>query len=169
MSMDAKTVSSRLERISALLAYVGALALFVLMVLTTADVVGRYLFNAPILGVFEMTEFLVLIMIFSFLGYTQSRKTHVSVDLVLAQFPEKIQTIVELFNHAVCLGLMALITWMGFRRALELLEVGEASPNLGIPDYPFVFFLVLGCGIMCIEYVRDLIQLAVRRKEDSGE
>lgn len=167
--MDAKTVSSKLGRISALLAYAGASALFVMMVLTTADVVGRYLFNSPILGVFELTEFMVLILIFSFLGYTQSRKSHVSVDLVLAQFPERVQNFVEIFNHVICLALMALITWMGFQKALELMEVGEASPNLGVPDYPFVFFLVLGCMVMCIEYIRDLILLVVKRKEGAGE
>ena len=53
--------------------------------LTTVDVVGRYVFNSPITGVFEITEYLVLILIFSFIGYTQSQKSHVAVDLLLAR------------------------------------------------------------------------------------
>ena len=43
--------------LSKLLAYLGAAALFGTMCLTAADVIGRYAFNAPILGVFELTEF----------------------------------------------------------------------------------------------------------------
>jgi TRAP-type C4-dicarboxylate transport system permease small subunit len=35
-----------------------------MMCLTTVDVVGRYVFNSPVLGAFELTEFLVLILIF---------------------------------------------------------------------------------------------------------
>jgi TRAP-type C4-dicarboxylate transport system permease small subunit len=163
--MDAKTISNKLGVFSSLLAYLGALALFLMMALTTADVVGRYLFNAPILGVFEITEFMVLILIFSFIGYAQSAKSHVSVELLAARLPERIQVYVNLFNHAVCLLLMALITWMGVERALELKEAGEASTNLGIPRYPFVFFLVLGCAVLSVEYIRDLIGLLRNKRE----
>lgn len=163
--MNIKAVSEKLGLISTVLAYVGALSLFGIMCLTTADVAGRYLFNAPILGVFELTEFMVLILIFSFLAYTQFAKSHVSVDLLVSIFPEKLRKYVALFNHSLCLILMGLITYMGFKRALELVEFGEASPNLGVPYYPFVFFLVLGCVVMCIEYIRDLLGLFADRKE----
>ncbi len=166
--MDAKNVSKKLGVLSTLLSYVGACALFLMMCLTTVDVIGRYVFNSPILGAFELTEFLVLILIFSFLAYTQSQKTHVSVDLLVSLFPAKFRFYVEVFNHLVCFLLMFLITWMGTRKAFELKEVGEASPNLGIPEYPFVFFLVLGSAIMCIEYIRDLIRLFGSRKERTG-
>ena len=139
--------------------------LFGIMCLTTADVAGRYLFNAPITGVFELTEFMVLILIFSFLAYAQSSKTHVSVDLLVTYFPKKVQRYISLFNHSLCLILMGLITYMGLKRALELVEFQEASPNLLLPIYPFVFFLVLGCVVMCIEYIRDLLRLIAERKE----
>jgi len=162
--MKIEAVSDKLGRISSALAYVGAFSLFGIMVLTTADVAGRYLFNAPITGVFELTEFMVLILIFSFLAYTQSGKGHVSVDLLVAHFPKKIRNSIALLNHTLCLVLMGLITYMGFERALELVEYQEASPNLGVPIYPFVFYLVLGCAVMCIEYIRDLLRLFVERE-----
>jgi TRAP-type transport system small permease protein len=164
--MDLNSVSNKLGRLSALLAYVGAASLFAMMCLTTSDVVGRYIFNSPITGALEMTEFMVLILIFSFLAYTQSHKTHVTVDLLLAIFPEKIRQYIKIFNHFISLALMSLITWMGYQRAMELLEYGEASPNLGVPHYPFVFFLVLGCLVMCIEYIRNLIELLGSGKGD---
>ncbi|MEJ2589426.1 MAG: TRAP transporter small permease [Deltaproteobacteria bacterium] len=163
--MRMKAVSDKLGRISTALAYVGAFSLFGMMCLTTADVGGRYLFNAPILGAFELTEFLILILIFSFLAYTQSKKAHVSVNLLVMLFPKKLRKIIALFNYTLCLILMGLITYMGFLRALELVEFKEASPNLGVPHYPFVFFLVLGCLAMCIEYVRDLLRLFEDKEE----
>lgn len=154
----------RSELFSSTLAYLGAFSLFVMMCLTAADVLGRYIFNSPITGAFELTEFLVLILIFSFLANAQARKAHVTVDLILSRFPGSFRFYVELFNHAISLVLMALITWIGIERAFELKEVAEASPNLGIPAYPFAFFLVLGCTVMCIEYIRDLISVFNNRK-----
>ena len=165
--MNMEAVSQKLGRISSALAYVGACSLFGIMCLTTADVAGRYLFNKPITGVFELTEFMVLIVIFSFLAYTQHGKGHVSVDLLVTLFPGKIQKYISLFNHSLCLILMGLITYMGIMRAFELVEYQEASPNLGVPIYPFVFFLVLGCVVMCIEYVRDLLRIFGEKTEDA--
>ena len=136
MKMVTKRISKKLGWLSSKLAYVGAVALFVMMCLTAADVIGRYLFNRPITGVFELTEYLVLILIFSFIGYTQSQKGHVAVDLLSTKFPGSIRTIIEICNHIACLLLMGLITWMGVEKALELKEVGEASPNLQIPAPP---------------------------------
>jgi TRAP-type transport system small permease protein len=164
--MERKNMLKKMEAVSACLAYVGSIALVCMMTLTTVDVAGRYLFNAPIIGVFEITEFLVLILIFSFIGYAQAGKAHVSVDLVVAQLPRYWQAIIDLFTHTVCLVLMGLITWMGVRRAFELMAVGGASPNLKVPVYPFVLFLALGCAVMCLQYVVDIIRLLANLRED---
>ena len=163
--MAIETVLSKLGKCSSFLSGLGAIALFGMMALTMADVIGRYLFNSPILGAFEITEFLVLILIFSFLGYAQAHKVHVSVDLLITMFPRKVQRVIDLINHTVCFLLMILIAWMGAVNALDLMEVGEASPNLSIPDYPFAFFLALGCAVTCVEFLRDLIGLFASPKE----
>ena len=111
--MDLIVVSRKLGKISSILSYVGAASLFIMMCLTTADVTGRYIFNRPITGVFELTEYLVLILIFSFLGYTQSQGGHVSVDLLLPKLPAKAGKVIDLINHVICFALMALVFWMG--------------------------------------------------------
>ena len=154
-----------LKSLSTYLAYIGAFSLFAMMCLTMADVGLRYLFNRPILGVFEITEFMVLVLIFSFLGYTQARKSHVSVDLFMRLFPERLKTLIEIVNHLACLVIMALIAWMGVDKAIELMEAGEASANLALPTYPFAFFLVLGCVVICVEFIKDIIMILKNQEE----
>ena len=46
------------------MAYIASVVLMLLMFITTADVVGRYFFNEPLTGVFDLTHFAVLIMVF---------------------------------------------------------------------------------------------------------
>ena len=157
-----------LQKLSTYLAYIGAFSLFSMMCLTITDVAGRYIFNQPILGAFELTEFMVLVLIFSYLAYTQANKSHVSVDLFMMFFPKRLKVYIEMFNHVACLAIMILIAWMGFEKALEMMETGESSPNLALPSYPFVFFLVLGCSIMCVEFIRDII-LILKTKEGHSE
>ena len=153
-----------LKRLSTYLAYIGAFFLFAMMCLTMADVAGRYIFNTPILGAFELTEFIVLILIFSFLAYAQANKSHVSVDLFMMFLPKKLKFYIEIFNHFACLAIMILIARMGFEKALEMMETGVSSPNLALPTYPFVFFLFLGCAVMCIEFIRDIAMIFKNRK-----
>ncbi len=164
--MDTETVLKKLGWLGNKMSYLGSAALFLMMLLTTADVTGRYLFNKPILGAFELTEFLVLILIFSFLANAQAAKTHVSVDLLLGRLPKKWQTVVRSLNHAVCLGLMGLFVWMSALRSMELKEYAEASSNLGIPKYPFAAFVVIGFAVLGLEYIRDLIRMAKAKKKD---
>ena len=157
---------SKSANVSAWLSKLGAFALLAMMVLTVVDVAGRYLFKAPLLGAYELTEFLVLILIYAFLGYAQSKKRHVCVEIVMDSAPKRVRRIVALVNHLLCLGLFVLMAYMGLKKALDLFQVGEVSPNLVIPNYPFVLFLVLGSLAMCIEYVRDIVGLLSGRKED---
>lgn len=139
-------------------ARIGCLALFLMMCLTVVDVIGRFAFNAPILGSFEITQYLVVVMVFSFIGYAQSHKWHVNVDILVNTFPLKVQAFVDLFNFSVSLVLMGLISWMGFAKAFEAMETGDKPMNLPIPQYPFVFFMALGCAVMCIELFRDILK-----------
>jgi len=130
-----------------------------MMGLTVVDVVGRYAFNKPILGAFEMTEFMVLVVVFSFLAYAQSQNAHVTVDLLVDQFPRTGQKVVSLINHLCCLLLFVLITWKGYDKVIETLGGGDKPLNLPIPDWPFVLFMTIGCLVMCIEYLRDVIKV----------
>ena len=157
-----------LQSLSTYLAYTGALSLFAMMCLTIMDVAGRSIFNKPVLGAYELTEFMILILIFSFLGYTQTKKSHISVDLLMF-IPEKFKIFIEIFNHLACLAIMILIVWMGFEKAFEMMGTRESSPNLTVPSYPFVFFLVLGCAVLCLEYIKDIIFFLRSKKEGSNK
>ncbi len=144
------------KSLSTYLSYVGNVALAAMMLLTTADVVGRYFFNAPVLGAYEITEYLMLILVFAFLAVAQRDKAHINVDIVFNRLSTRLQTIFDRFNHVVCLAMMSLVAWMGVRHTLELRQTGESSLLLKIPDYPFAVFLVIGCVVLCIEFFKDV-------------
>ena len=59
-----------------------ATLLFLLMLLTLIDVVGRYGFNAPVNGSYEITELLLAAIIFSALPLVSAKDAHITVDLI---------------------------------------------------------------------------------------
>ena len=154
--------------LSTYLSYIGNFALAAMMLLSTADVIGRYFFNAPVLGAYEITEYLMLIMVFSFLALAQSEKVHINVDIVFNHLPAGLRRVLERFNHFVCLLMMILVSWMGIQRIWDLKRTGEASVLLKIPDYPFAIFLAIGCLVFCIEFFKDIFRSTHTDAEREG-
>src|SRR5215467_3054674 len=86
-----------------------AVLLFCLMALTTAEVVGRYVFNRPIRGAFEITELLLLTLIFAGLPLASRADEHVTLDFIDMVLSSRSQLLlrrsVDLFCGLLFLGL----------------------------------------------------------------
>ncbi|MGE3246161.1 MAG: TRAP transporter small permease, partial [Beijerinckiaceae bacterium] len=65
-----------------LLKLIMAIVMFAMMVVTTVDVIGRYLFNAPIPGGFEIVQYLMAFIVFAALPLTTASNSHLSVSLL---------------------------------------------------------------------------------------
>lgn len=151
--------------LNVMLAHAGAYVLFGMMLLTTCDVIGRYIFNLPITGAYEITEVMMVTLVFFFIGYTQALKAHVAVDLVVKLLPQKIATIVNIITQLLSLLMMLLVAWMSIVRWLELMEIKEHTPILGIPISPFLLILAFGCLVLCLELGRDIPRFLKKGEE----
>ncbi len=152
-----KTSFKIIDIVTKLFINAAALVLFGMMLMTSLDVVGRYLFNAPITGVFELTEFMLASVVFLSMAYTQAGKGHVAVDLVVNRFSRKIQAFIAVINYLLSFLVMALITWKSVERGFEVMRAGECSGTLEIPVHPFVFIVALGAGGMCLELLKNTV------------
>ncbi len=148
----------KISRLSKFLSYAAGLVLIAMMLLTTADVAGRYLFNSPIMGVFELTEFMMVSLVFCSLAYTQSKRAHVAVDILGTILPPKGQRAIEFINYLISFCVLGLITWKSIGRGIEVMATKDSSAILQIPVYPFMFLVALGSAALAIEYLKDMIR-----------
>src|SRR5262249_52678770 len=79
-----------------------AILLFCLMALTTADVVGRYILNWPIRGAFEITELLLLTLIFAGLPLASRADEHVTLDFIDMALGNSGRLLLRRFVDLVC-------------------------------------------------------------------
>ncbi len=166
--MVKKMSFSLLGQFSRYLSYIGNIAIAGMMFLSTVDVIGRYFFNSPVLGAYEITEYLMVIMVFSFLAYAQSEKAHISVDIVFNQLPGPCQNVINRVNHFICFILMLILTWRTVYAAIDIKHSREASLLLKIPDYPFAMFTVIGCIALSIEFFKDAFMLAPQKEKEAA-
>lgn len=165
--MSFAEVAHFLERIghqaSAAVNRVGTAIILVMMVLTTADVLLRYIFNRPITGAYEVTELLMLVVTALGLAYTQSRKGHISIELLSSRFSPRGQSVNDLFAYLICLGICVLMAWrlLAAARVQQINNV-IASEAVRIPIYPFYYLLGLGIALLCLVYIVDIINSLLR-------
>ncbi len=78
------------------LAYSAIIATFVIMCLTTADVLGRYVFNRPIIGAYEITEnYLMVSTVFLAVCYAYRGGSYIRVTFFLDRLPRQLRVAVN--------------------------------------------------------------------------
>ena len=91
-----------LHRAINILSGLGAFVLAIVMLIIFANIIVR-IFGKVVPGSFETIELIVVITIAFSMAYTGMHKGHVSVDILLKRFPERIQNIINTFNYFVCM------------------------------------------------------------------
>ena len=151
-----KAIASKIGSVNTWLAKAGGYVLLCMMVLTISDVIGRYFFNSPVTGAYEITEVMMVTIVFLFIGYTQAQKGHISIDFVIRLLPQKMRMTIDIVTHLVSLFIMLLIAWMNILRCLELMRINEVTPILHFPISPFFLILAIGCFVYSIEFIKNI-------------
>jgi TRAP-type C4-dicarboxylate transport system permease small subunit len=129
------------RRVDAVLGVAASAILFCMMTLTFVDVVARYVFNRPLRGAFEVTELMLLVLIFAGLPLVTHAGEHVTMDLIDrflgAPARHLMSRLVELGSAA----LMFLLTWLMWIKAGRIAGYGDTTDVLRITVGPFVYFM----------------------------
>ena len=85
-SQEQGAVRTILKKALTTLETISCVVIFVMMVLTFIDVIGRYAFHKPIFGGTEAISTLLALTIFSGLGVINARDDHITVEFFEEQF-----------------------------------------------------------------------------------
>ncbi|MDB5849567.1 MAG: hypothetical protein JWP29_3319 [Rhodoferax sp.] len=140
------------DRVEWLLTRLAALALVVMVGLTTADALGRYFFNAPIDGAPELAnEFLMPALVFFVISYVYRLGGHVRVTILSDRLPAGVQRALLVVFDAVTALMFAALTWGVLLRVIDSYQMHEYSSSplnyLLAPSYAIV---VLGGALMTV-------------------
>jgi TRAP-type C4-dicarboxylate transport system permease small subunit len=156
-----QTFRKSVERTIYWTAALGVIFVLPLMLLTTADVLGRSFLNKPVAGSFELSEYLLALIILLSAAYTQQVKGHVAVDFLTSRFSKKTQGTLQIFTTILCLLVVAIIVWQGFILGLEEKAVTD---QLRIPKGPFKFLVGLAGLLLWLQLFFDLVDAIRIRK-----
>lgn len=129
-----------------------------MVLLILCDVGMRSLFNRPLMSSYELVMFLMVVVVFTALSYTQSEKSIVRIELVISRLPKKAQAFLEIITSFLSLGLVLLIAWRNVVRSIELRHEHIISPILHVPVYPFYLIVAFGLVLLSLVLLADILE-----------
>jgi TRAP-type C4-dicarboxylate transport system permease small subunit len=124
-----------------LLGVAASVILFGMMALTFVDVVARYVFSRPIRGAFEVTELMLLVLIFAGLPLVSFADEHALMDFIDRLLGPRAQRGLQAAVQALCAASMLGLAWLIWLKAERISAYRDATDVLRILYGPFVYFM----------------------------
>jgi TRAP-type C4-dicarboxylate transport system permease small subunit len=118
-----------------------ATALFGIMGLTLVDVIARKLLSGSVPGSLEVTELLLVVVIFAGLPLVSLRGEHVVFDSLDPLLPRAVRRLQGLVIDLLCAAGLAVIGWVMWTKAGQMLEYGDKTQQLGLTLGWFVYLM----------------------------
>jgi TRAP-type C4-dicarboxylate transport system permease small subunit len=122
-------------------------ALFAIMALTFLDVAGRKLLDNSSPGSLELTELLMVIVIFAALPLVSLRGEHVLFDSMDASMPPRLLTLQKAVVHLLIATALLGLAWLMWKTGAEFAQTGETTAQLKFPKAPFIYGMAVLCAI----------------------
>ena len=141
-----------------ILAYISFSVVMIMVFLSTADVVLRYIFNSPIPSIVELEVMLLVVLVYLGLPYLQSMRAHIRLEILSNYLSLIAQEVLVIFGHTVCLVPFVIIAWQGGLQAYKSLITGEFAPGIiHYPLWPAKSALAIGALFFSLRLMSDII------------
>jgi TRAP-type C4-dicarboxylate transport system permease small subunit len=141
---------------------VAGTALVAIMLLTTCDVVLRYL-GHPILGSYDLVSVGAAFVIGFALPRTSWQKTHIAVDILVEKIPHR-RFILDIATRVMALALFILVGWNLTVLGADFFKTEEGTLTLGIPLFPMAYALGFCAFLQCFTLIGEVVRIVIQRR-----
>lgn len=128
-------------------------ALFAIMTLTLVDVTGRKLIDTSVPGSLELTELLMVVVIFTSLPLVALAGEHVVFDSLDAWLPPWLRRAQQATIDLLCAASLAGLAWLMWTKGSQMTEYGDTTAQLRLPLGIFVHMMGVLIGLAAIAHL----------------
>jgi TRAP-type C4-dicarboxylate transport system permease small subunit len=155
-----------LDACERVLTVVAAVATFSMMLLTTADAGGRYLFNRPLLAAYELTtSYLMIAAVFLAMPYAYRQGANIRVTFLVERLGRTARLVIDHLVQIVSILYCGALVVATFQQARHVLRTGTTFVTMELPLWPAHLVVAIGLFVTTLMMLLDLPE--VRRKRSS--
>jgi TRAP-type C4-dicarboxylate transport system permease small subunit len=127
----------------------------VITVIICTDILGRLLFNYPLIGVPEIVKVSVVAIVWLQMAHTLKIGGHIRSDVVLDHLPPRWKALVNVMAAVLGIFVFGFLVYGGWPNMIEGWRIGEFEGELPVrvPTYPVRTIMILGAALTCFEFV----------------
>mgnify|MGYP001432825972 CR=1 FL=1 len=150
------------------LTYLSAVTLIILLTVTFASVIMRYVFNAPILGSNEIIQLASVVLVMLAMPGAAQADMHIRVDVFDEHIGALGRLAGDMLTRVLSVYLLGILAWRAWGKLMDAAEFGDATNMLGIPLWPFYGLLILGSILYALVLAIQFVDI-IRSGEASNE
>lgn len=152
-----RILGTLLARCEVVLFNAAVIATAIIMLLTSADAIGRYIFNSPIMGAYELTEkYLMVAAIFLGMSYAFRGGIFIRVTFLVDRLPRLSKLIAEHVSHLVTIAYCLFTVYATGGQALRALSDETTLSTVPVLIAPAYCLVPLGFLALTVMMLVDL-------------
>ena len=126
---------------------IAALAVFFLMFVGVAQIVGRTIFDFAIYGYIDWIEQASSLFAFLGIAYAQRLGSHIGMDLTMNWQPSN-RWKIELFGVVMIFAIVTLLIYASFTNFLRAYQIGDSTMDIKLPTWPAKLMVPLALSVL---------------------
>jgi TRAP-type C4-dicarboxylate transport system, small permease component len=152
-----------INRMSAALAVLGAIACIVMSAQVFVDVLTRTIARAPLPGTLDFVTYIWMpVLVFSGFALAELRREHITMDLVTQGLRGRAASVARIVAGAISIVVMAILLVFSVQAALDSVALQQATfGTVHVAVWPIKLFMVVGLALMLLQMIANVVHDAV--------
>jgi TRAP-type C4-dicarboxylate transport system permease small subunit len=155
-------------RLESLLNLIGGITIFLLVILATVNVLGRWLFSMPIDGYVDWVEQAMAFIAFLGIAYTKRLGGHIRMDILIGQLHGRLLWFAELISVILMLLVTLVLIYGSYLHFWRAYDIGDSSLDINLPTWPAKLVVPLALSLLALRLMLQIWGYA-RALKEGGE
>lgn len=156
-----KDIGVWLKRFTTLISVVSYAGIFGMMLLIVVDVAMRFLFNSPIVGAYEIVQYMMFAVIFASFAYCQSERGHVHLTMILILLPRPVRFFFYSVTGIFSTILAVLVGYAAVLQAQLAKSSHYVTGVLQFVTYPFFWIEAITMFVFAVALFYDVVRSVI--------
>ncbi len=136
-----------------LMNFLSGFVIVLIVAVSTINILGRWIFNAPVDGYIDWIEQFMAFFVFMGLAFVQREGGHIRMDMFVSTLKGRKLWVAELISTILILFITLILIYGTYAHFLRAYEIGDTSIDIGLPIWPAKLIIPFSLSILAIRLI----------------
>ena len=143
-------------KFESLLNLLGGITIFLLVLLATTNVLGRWLFSMPVDGYVDWIEQAMAFIAFLGIAYTKRQGGHIRMDILVGLLKGRMLWFVEFISTMLILMITLVLIYGSYLHFWRAFSIGDSSLDINLPTWPAKLVVPFALSVLALRLILQL-------------